>query len=643
MASGSISGYYRSYQLRSDWSSSMNIAGNYSDITVNHYLVLPSGWSLYIGSRTNSCTCNETKSFTSPSISSGGGQTIHLGTTTHRVYHNSDGTKSINLSTTFKMKATISGTYVASITNSGTITLDRIPRYTTVSQSIRETGDNYFMMNWSTTDRRDYTQYSLNGGAWTDAGDTVASDGKSGYYRINNLSPNTQYTIKTRCRRQDSQLWSETGTITLTTLSAPYISALSDFNIGTSFSCTIYNPKNRNVNLYLYANGVADVIVRSTNVNGTYTFVSTENENNALYNSIRNAKNGTYRIAVVCSDLGTTKWSNDSVGYKTFYTVENVCKPSLSITARDTNSFSTNLTGDSSKIIKYISNVTVNLTATGNKGASISSQSASCNDGKSGIGSQVVFNAVESNKFIGVATDSRGYSVSAEKTLAFINYVLLTLNINVYRPSPTTGNIAVEFKGNFFNGNFGTKDNSLSLKYRYKESGSGIWGNWIALNPIKSGNTFSNGSSAISLGSNFDYSKDYDFEFVVEDEVFNESSSYGPQKASETVYHGSPIADWGADDFNINGKLNLYETSIMRHIANVLYPVNSLYISSSQSIPEWLSGEWIFLNTIISNGTTYYVYKRTNENEKIYYNDVPLLYGGEEIYVENTLMKGSDI
>ena len=219
----------------------------------------------------------------------------------------------------------------------------------------------------------------------------------------------------------------------------------------------------------------------------------------------------------------------------------------------------------------------------------------------------------------------------------------MTLNINVYRPSPTTGNIAVEFKGNFFNGNFGTRDNSLSLKYRYKESGSGIWGSWITLNPIKSGNTFSNGSSAISLGSNFDYSKDYDFEFVVEDEVFNESSSYGPQSASETVYHGSPIADWGADDFNINGKLNLYETSIMRHIANVLYPVNSLYISSSQSIPEWLSGEWVFLNTIISNGTTYYVYKRTNENERIYYNDVPLLYGGEEIYVENTLMKGSDI
>lgn len=662
MASGSISGYYRSYQLRSDWSSSINVAGNYSDVTVNHYLVLPSGWSLYIGSRTNSCTCNETKSFTSPSISSGGGQTIHLGTTTHRVYHNTDGTKSINLSTTFNMKATISGTYVASITNSGTITLDTIPRYfsNTPSVTLSAVDETHVKCTWSTSETCNWIRYrmKLNGteyAGWVDIGNPNAKSGSFIFSTANktntqsssanyNLEANTTYQFNMWFRRADSGLATEAGWKSVTTYNNPYISALSDFNIGTSFSCVLNNPLGRNLTLSLYKKGGSSPILqRSTSTNGTYTFVTIEEENNSLYNSIPSSTNGDFTILVACSDIGSSIWSDSTVGYKKYYTVEANCKPTLSITARDTNNFSLNLTGDSSKVIKYISNVTVNLTATGNKGASISSQGASCNDGKSGTGSQVVFNAVENNKFTGVATDSRGYSVSADKTLTFINYILLTLNVNVYRPSPTTGNIAVEFKGNFFNGNFGTRDNSLSLKYRYKESGSGIWGNWIALNPIKSGNTFSNGSSAISLGSNFDYSKDYDFEFIVEDEVFNENSSYGPQSASETVYHGSPIADWGADDFNINGKLNLFETSIMRHIANVLYPVNSLYVSISQSIPEWLAGEWVFLNTITSNGTTYYVYKRTNENERIYYNDVPLLYGGEEIYVENTLMKGSDI
>lgn len=522
---------------------------------------------------------------------------------------------------------------------SGTCPLTHIPRYTTVYQSVRETGDNYFYMNWSTTDPRDYTQYSLNGGAWTDAGDTVASDNKSGYYRIGNLSPNTTYTIKTRCKRTDSQLWSETGTTTITTLASPYINALSDFNIGTSFSCSIYNPKGRTLNLYLYANGVADVIVRTITTNGTYTFVTTEAENNALYNAIPNAKSGTYRIAVVCSALGTTNWSNNSVGYKNFYTVENNCKPTASITAQDINETTLALTGDSSKVIKYFSTIRATLTSTTQKGASVSSQRIVCNDGKSGTGSTVVFYEVESSTFVGTVTDSREYVASATKNLTLVDYIKLTLNIDVYRVSPTSGSIVAKFKGNYFNNNFGRIDNTLNLKYRYKENGSGIWGQWNQLNPVKSGNTYSNGSTAISLGANFDYQKSYDFEFVATDKIYNN----GEISAFTTVVNGLPIYDWGKEDFNINGKLNLFETSIIRHIANIMYPTGSIYISLTQSYPEWLAGEWVLFNTIVSNGTTYYVYKRTNENERIYYNDELLLYNGEEIYIENTLLKGSDV
>lgn len=662
MASGSISGYYRSYQLRSDWSSSINVAGNYSDVTVNHYLVLPSGWSLYIGSRTNSCTCNETKSFTSPSISSGGGQTIHLGTTTHRVYHNADGSKSINLSTTFNMKATISGTYVGSISNSGTITLDKIPRYftNTPSVTLSAVDETHVKCTWSTTETCNWIRYrmKLNGTeykGWVDIGNPNAKSGSFIFSTANktntesssanyNLEANTNYQFNMWFRRADSGLATEAGWKSVTTYNNPYISALSDFNIGTSFSCTLNNPLSRSLTLSLYKKGGSSPILqRTTSSNGTFSFVTTNEENDNLYNSIPSNTNGDFTILVACDTIGSSIWSDAIVGYKKYYTVESNCRPSLSITAKDTNSFSLNLTGDNSKIIKYISNVTVDLTATGNKGASISSLKASCSDGKSGSGAKVVFNAVENNKFTGLATDSRGYPATDEKTLTLIPYVLLTLNINVYRPSPTTGNIAVEFNGNFFNENFGKKDNSLVLKYHYKENGSGIWSEWIYLNPTKKGNTFSNGSNSINLGSNFDYSKDFDFEFVVEDEIFNENSDYGSISASDTVYSGRPIYDWGEDDFNINGKLNLYETSIMRHIANILYPVGSIYVSVKQEIPEWLSGEWEFLNTITSNGTTYYVYKRTNENEKIYFNDVPLLYKNEEIYVENTLMKGDDI
>lgn len=211
MASGSFSGYYRSYQLRDDWSSSTNVAGNYSTVTINHYLVLPSGWSLYIGSRSNSCTCNESKNYTSPSISSGGGTTIHLGTTTHTVYHNADGTKSISVSDTFNMRATISGTYVSSITASATITLDTIPRasqpscitYPNTTQNIGNLGDTITIhMNRASSSFTHTVKY-----AWGSSSGTIATG----------VGDNCQWTIPKSFANAVTNGTSGTGTITVDT------------------------------------------------------------------------------------------------------------------------------------------------------------------------------------------------------------------------------------------------------------------------------------------------------------------------------------------------------------------------------------------------------------------------------------------
>lgn len=132
--SGTITYNYRGWTLRSEWSATQNTGGNYSDITVNHYLDQASGYSLGISSRTNTCVVNgESKDFTSGAISGSG--TKYLGTTSYRVGHNSDGTKSCSLKTTFNIKATLSGTYVASFVAEGTITLDTIPRGATITSA----------------------------------------------------------------------------------------------------------------------------------------------------------------------------------------------------------------------------------------------------------------------------------------------------------------------------------------------------------------------------------------------------------------------------------------------------------------------------------------------------------------------------
>ena len=131
-SSGSFSGSIVSghYKLRVDWSQSKNVSANTSTITCKMYLV--NDWSLSIGSRSNTCTINGTAvAYSSSAISTTG--THSLGTASSTVSHNSDGTKSITIKAVFNIRATISGTYYESITASATVTLDSIPRASSVS------------------------------------------------------------------------------------------------------------------------------------------------------------------------------------------------------------------------------------------------------------------------------------------------------------------------------------------------------------------------------------------------------------------------------------------------------------------------------------------------------------------------------
>lgn len=120
--------------LRTDWKQSKNVAGNYSTITCTHYLINTA--KLGVAARAgNTCKAGGVSdTFDAPSISTIG--THKLGTTTHKINHNSDGTKTIDFSTTYNIKATLSGSYVASITASKTgVKLDDIPRQAKITNA----------------------------------------------------------------------------------------------------------------------------------------------------------------------------------------------------------------------------------------------------------------------------------------------------------------------------------------------------------------------------------------------------------------------------------------------------------------------------------------------------------------------------
>lgn len=143
MASGKISKKITGREYRIEWSSVGDINTNTSTITCKHYLINNNSYSLRVsGGTTSSCTVgSDYKEYTSPAIYTEGGETHHLGTTTHEVVHNADGTKSVLISGSYAISATLSGTWYATLDASGTVELDDIPRQANINTAPNFTDD----------------------------------------------------------------------------------------------------------------------------------------------------------------------------------------------------------------------------------------------------------------------------------------------------------------------------------------------------------------------------------------------------------------------------------------------------------------------------------------------------------------------
>lgn len=127
--------------------------------------------------------------------------------------HSADGTLDYTLS------AQIVSTYLLSGTVSAKIPIPTIPRYATSVQSLNSKTETTVTMNWSSDSTIDYIWYSTNNGSTWKGVDVT--DGTSGTYKISGLSPNTTYNIKTRVRRKDSQLTTDSTALAVTTYKVP--------------------------------------------------------------------------------------------------------------------------------------------------------------------------------------------------------------------------------------------------------------------------------------------------------------------------------------------------------------------------------------------------------------------------------------
>lgn len=231
---------------------------------------------------------------------------------------------------------------------------------------------------------------------------------------------------------------------------------------------------------------------------------------------------------------------------------EAVNKPDISATISDSNTTTATLTGNNQNMVKYFSNAAFSITATPKNSATIVSRSITC-EGLSSTSTSGTLTAVESGTFVVATIDSRGFSNSVTYNRTLVDYVRLTFNPVVYRPAPTTGEVALTFNGNYFNSTFGSVANQLGetagsyrIYWRSREKGTSTWSAYTTVNVTRSGNTYNNGASPISLGTGFTYTKAYEFDFKVLDKL---TTLIVPV---QSVSQGIPVFNWDRTSFSHN-------------------------------------------------------------------------------------------
>lgn len=206
---------------------SQNIASNYSLVKIQVSLQCPVWINFSSATLKLTSSTGELGTINLPSSFSTG---------THVLWNNGDGWTLGHNDVgvlDYSISAYIHATYLLDGTVTGKITAPNIPRYTTVTQSLNSKTETTIKMNWSTTDTVDYVWYSKdNGSTWVAVGTVNA---KSGTYTISGISANTTYNIKTRVRRKDSQLTSDTSNLQVTTYKVP----TQSLNSKTETSITI--------------------------------------------------------------------------------------------------------------------------------------------------------------------------------------------------------------------------------------------------------------------------------------------------------------------------------------------------------------------------------------------------------------------
>ena len=407
---------------------------------------------------------------------------------------------------------------------------------------------------------------------------------------------------------------SASGSISLTNIPRQAnITSATDFTDEENPSITYENKAGNSVSSLqacISLTGSADDIeYRDISKTGSsYTFELTDSERNILRNATLSGSTQRQVIFFVKTVIsGNTYYST----LTRTLTIVN-CSPTVTATIEDINTATLEITGSSSTIVKGYSKAKITPTAAAKKGASITS--IKVNDT---VVSKESIELSGTDKYEVRAYDNRGLVASKDLVggtdFTFINYIPLTFSGTLERHTPTGNQLDLSFSGNYFNGSFGTTDNSLTIKWYWKEKNAAEWtlGGTLVKDTdfVINNNVYHSGTAEeetkISLGNIFDYKKTYEIKIEYSDALLKNNS------ITLLGRKGKPVYNWGRDFFNINGELRINNTKFIQEEYNELHDktyscsyLNNLnsYSTDEIKIGRWIDGKPLYQKVILYTG-----------------------------------------
>ena len=583
--SKSVSSHWR---VRCTWSGKQSISGNYTDITLKVYWESTDGYGTTYTSDTKqgSSTVNGNKDNFSFSAKLSGHDSKLVHTQTQRVYHNDDGTKSISLSASLGIELTLNGTFYGTVSLSTNVTLNKIPRQSSLSSSASWTAGKSLNITISraSSSFRHTAKIYVNGtliktitgiGSSTTASFS-ASENTAIFKQLNGAgSKDTKIELLTY--DGSDYIGSKTKTGTVTAPAASDVSAINGEvgNDRDGYNNNVYIDQSITIGIKRENSAFTHTVVIScgsfsktfTDVGTSLTWVPSASEQASLYAQTPNSNtvDGNIRITTYYNGVKVRNYTDSDLNF--YVRNSNPTFSASSISYADVNETMTSVTGNNQIIVQRLSSLTayVNTAAAAINGATLSKYVVTI-DGKQGTISSATgnvnigaINSANSTTLSVTAVDSRGNSTTVTKTVTVVPYSVPTVALKAVRKNGFENTIRLDISGTFspVNINGANKNSIQSVTYSYADSGSGAYGTETSVTYTTSGGNYS-----AKTNVELDNTKGFDFQIVVKDK-FNTVTAYvSVEKGRPIFFIDSKNNALGFNDFpqnpnefRINGRI----------------------------------------------------------------------------------------